>query len=384
MIVLTILLSILALGVLICIHELGHFAMAKAFGVYVNEFAIGMGPKIFSKKKGETTYSLRAIPIGGYVAMYGEGMEEEEGQEISIPKERSLLGIKKWKRAIIMVAGIVMNFVLGYLFFFSNAAFCDQLYVTNRVTVVENSKIEKETEIRTGDYIVAISKVCSINGNSSACDAYSGGTFSDENGEELWDLQGLAYNDEMRPKTKDDTMTISFTYQKEGETEMRQETLTLSPKVNAEDGSLNGWETMGVSSYLGKFRYGFWEAFAVAGKDWVENTTLIFRSIGGLFIGKGWNEVGGVISIVDFSNQALQLSPGTFLGLWGAISVNLAIFNLLPFPGLDGWHFLVIIVESITRKEFPQKVKGIISAVGMILLFGLMIAVTVLDIVRRI
>jgi RIP metalloprotease RseP len=117
----TFLLFIVSLGVLIFIHELGHFTMAKLFNVYVKEFSLGFGPVVFKRKKGETQYSIRALPLGGYVSMYGEETVEVDQ---TIPKERSLLGIKKYKRALIMSAGILLNFVLAFLLFFvSNVAF---------------------------------------------------------------------------------------------------------------------------------------------------------------------------------------------------------------------------------------------------------------------
>ena len=124
----SILLFIVSISLLITIHELGHFTMAKIFNVYVNEFSIGFGPQLFKVKKGETTYSLRAIPLGGYVSMFGEGVEITDG---SVPQERSLLGIKKWKRAIIMIAGITLNFVLGFLLFFVNNAFFPKAYANS-------------------------------------------------------------------------------------------------------------------------------------------------------------------------------------------------------------------------------------------------------------
>lgn len=125
--ILTFLLFVISLAILIIIHELGHFSMAKAFNVYCQEFSLGFGPALFSKKgKGKETYfSIRAIPFGGYVSMYGEGEEAPVTEDGTlIPKERSLEGISRWKKAIILVAGIVMNIILALtLFAISNLAF---------------------------------------------------------------------------------------------------------------------------------------------------------------------------------------------------------------------------------------------------------------------
>ena len=111
--IINILVFFVILGAIVLIHELGHFLTAKLFGVYCAEFSIGMGPKLFSKKKGETDYQIRALPIGGYVAMAGEADQEDNELMKDVPYERTLKGIKTWKKCIIMLAGVFMNFVLA-------------------------------------------------------------------------------------------------------------------------------------------------------------------------------------------------------------------------------------------------------------------------------
>lgn len=377
--IVSILLFIVSIGLLVTIHELGHFSMAKLFNVYVNEFSIGFGPQLFHKKKGETTYSIRAIPLGGYVSMFGEGIEIEDG---SVPQTRSLTGIKKWKRAIIMAAGIILNFVLGYVLFFSNNAFCNQRELTNQVTVIEESRIANETDIKTGDYIIRIEKDCSIYG-ANACSSLKKSDISASNPSELWSSEyGFTYTSETTPKTEQDRMkiTIFYTSDKNSTESPHQVDITLKPVLN-EKGNLE-WEKMGVSSYFRQFRYTFGEAVRQTNKDFGENTVLIFKTLGGLFVGKNWDQIGGPVAILSTSSQVLEMHYfGLYLYLWGAISVNLAIFNLLPFPGLDGWHLLVVAIEGITRKEVPEKVKSVMSAIGLVLLFGLMIFVTGRDII---
>lgn len=376
--IVSILLFIVSIGLLVTIHELGHFSMAKLFNVYVNEFSIGFGPQLFHKKKGETTYSIRAIPLGGYVSMFGEGIEIEDG---SVPQTRSLTGIKKWKRAIIMAAGIILNFVLGYVLFFSNNAFCNQRELTNQVTVIEESYAYKGG-IRTGDYIIRIEKDCSIKG-VNACSSLKKSDISSSNPSELWSSEyGFTYTSETTPKAEQDRMkiTIFYTSDKNSTESPHQVDITLKPVLN-EKGNLE-WEKMGVSSYFRQFRYTFGEAVRQTNKDFGENTVLIFKTLGGLFVGKNWDQIGGPVAILSTSSQVLEMHYfGLYLYLWGAISVNLAIFNLLPFPGLDGWHLLVVAIEGITRKEVPEKVKSVMSAIGLVLLFGLMIFVTGRDII---
>ena len=141
---------------------------------------------------------------------------------------------------------------------------------------------------------------------------------------------------------------------------------------------------MGISTYYQYVRYKSLGAILGAtNRDFGDNTVLIAKTLGGLFVGKNWDAVGGPVAIFTQSSQVLKsYGFGMFIYLWGAISVNLAIFNLLPFPGLDGWHLLVVIVEGITKKEIPEKVKNIVSTIGLILLFGLMIFIMGRDIIR--
>lgn len=383
----SVLLFIVSIGLLITIHELGHFSMAKLFNVYVSEFSIGFGPQLVKVKKGETTYSLRAIPLGGYVSMFGEGVEITDN---SIPQERSLLGIKKWKRAIIMVAGITLNFILGFVLFFVNNAFFSQQTLTNQVTIMENSKIAQLNTIETGDYIIHIAKNCTINGNTEACSSLKQGDITSDNPLDLWQSEyGFTYTEDTLPKNKTDTLTLTITYVEEESTtnDAKTTSITLMPVLD-ENGELvlennkASWEKMGVTTYYASFRYdSFGKVMKATGKDFGESTVLIAKTLGGLFVGKNWDQIGGPVAILTTSSTVLQnYNFGMYIFLWATISVNLAIFNLLPFPGLDGWHLLVVAIEGITKKEVPEKVKNIVSAIGLVLLFGLMIFVTGRDI----
>jgi regulator of sigma E protease len=142
-------LFVLSLGLLVFIHELGHFVAAKAFGVYVKEFSLGFGPKLLSFKRGETTYCIKAFPLGGYVAMFGEEVSLEG---IDVPRSRSLLGISKPKRAVIMSAGVILNFILAFvLFFLSNWGFTQQ-QLTNQL-VVDPTSILGQAGIQTGEVL---------------------------------------------------------------------------------------------------------------------------------------------------------------------------------------------------------------------------------------
>ena len=384
-------LFIVSLGVLIIIHELGHFAMAKLFKVYVKEFAIGFGPTLIKFKKGETQYSIRALPLGGYVAMVGE---EAEGEDVNIPRERSLLGIRKYKRAIIMSAGIVLNFVLAFvLFFVSNAAF-EQKEFRRDINVLANSPAAISGLVTsTPDERILIDVEALDRGDipvtlSATSDAYyvkfiGFNSYDDEL------IDGITFSYVQAGQS------IVYVPQAEGETATfelpiitrlpDQEDVPSSVSITLTSIAVNdkfAFEDIGIN-LLHTFRYTIGESFQVAGRQWVEGTTLIARAIGGLFIGQGIGEVGGIIAIFNTSATIFtNLGLGPYIYLWGLISVNLALFNLLPFPGLDGWHLFVLGIEGIFKKEIPAKVKNIVSMIGLFILLGLMVLLLFKDIIN--
>ena len=153
--ILYILLFILCLSSLIMVHEAGHLAMAKAFKVYCFEYSIGFGPKLFSRKRknGETYFSLRAIPLGGYVMMYGEAESIPENFEGNIPEERSLMKINKWKRAAVLVAGVFMNFILAIFIFFIAETCCTQYSYFAGKTQIKDNSVAYNAGLRNDDLI---------------------------------------------------------------------------------------------------------------------------------------------------------------------------------------------------------------------------------------
>lgn len=390
---LSVILFFVALGLLISIHELGHLLTAKLFNVYCFEYSLGFGPKIFQKKGkgGETDYSIRAIPLGGYVAMFGETETIPEGVEVD--PNRSLLAIKKWKRAIIMAAGVVLNFVLGFILMLSNTLFFPQSFATNKITVQETINeaptLAFKAGLKTGDEIISVERQYLPEGLIS--EDYPLEKIDVSTYDDLWN-KALAY---VVPQNEDDVLNLTLNWipvdnQNETNPEIKSYTFilrventqkTVSSCTGSEEIVEYKWATIGISNYTYQKRLGFFEAIKTAGKDWWEAATAIAEALGQLFIGKGFENLGGPVAILTTSSTALEIGFGTYLWLWGMISVNLGIFNLLPFPGLDGWHLLVVTIEGITKKEIPAKVKNIVSLVGMIILFAFMGFVFIKDIV---
>ena len=414
-----ILLFIVCLSTLIMIHELGHLAVAKAIKVYCFEYSIGFGPKLFSKKRknGETYFSLRAIPFGGFVSMYGEDVQVPEG--IEIPPERSLDGIKKYKKALILVAGVTMNAILALvIFFICNSCFPVTNYYANVVTVSEETIITSG-EIKTGDliefdeihkdpkddksevlyYVAAKNVLLTYEDSSTESGAVGILNRTLSNNRDLdWKyfIQFVklddnnkiikAYDYETDMKIVKFDFTIDVTHKlDDGSYEETPSKVTASlPIVTGKDGKRTLQET-GLSITKDTF----WlkgKAFGQTFVDFGNSSTAIIRAFGSLFTSaEARDSMGGIIAIgFESTNILRNFGINSFLRVWAMVSVNLAIVNLLPFPGLDGWQLLVVAVEGISKKKIPDKVKNIVSLVGLILLFGLMILLVFKDVFKYI
>ena len=410
MTILYILLFILMLSILIVIHELGHFTAAKIFNVYVQEYSIGFGPALIHKKRkeGETYFSLRVIPFGGYVSMYGEDVELEDG--IVVEEARSLDGIKKWKRAIILVAGVTMNAILALnLFFISNVAFENKMCYYANMTIAAGSKAEA-VGLKTLDILAMDDQISDVTDNyggdlhlidNQSIVTHIDGTTT-ENVYTYLDLSSFKNYKNLVISSflvfyegKDDNKanfskqvdmganfksvavtfkTIEFLEEKDEKGNYKYE-IKSHDAINIEkDASTGGLEDFGYQLYLQVDKpLSFGKAIVQSFKDFGNASTLIVRAFATMFTKETWNSMGGIVAIGFQSTSVLQnFGWGKFLYLWGALSVNLAIVNLFPFPGLDGWQLLVLAVEATTRKKIPNKVKTIVSIVGLVILFAFM------------
>ena len=397
-IILYILLFLVFLSVLIIIHELGHLAAAKAFNVYCLEYSIGMGPLLFKhkRKNGETQFSIRAIPFGGYVSMYGEGVELPEG--VVVDEKRSLNGIKAWKRAIVLLAGVTMNAVLALVFFFVSNCFPQEALYRNSVNVAQTS-IASEAgledgmvfKITTVTYVDAVTnaekvvylldKETTLNGDDTIkyATVLNFEKLTNFKQREIADylyvypLEGedILFTSMVDPATVD-YITIHFTSQVKGETEYVDSTV-YAVDVDTVDGK---YAPFGCSIYYEKWTDDFGTIVKNTFTNFGECSVVLFRAIGDLITKpSSWSQVGGIIAVGFETTSVLQnFGFGKFLFYWGFISVNLAIFNLLPFPGLDGWQLLVLIIESTTRKKIPEKVFCVITYILTFVFLGDIIA----------
>jgi len=445
--IVSVILFVVSLSALISIHELGHLSMAKLFKVYCFEYSIGFGPALLHKRRkgGETYFSIRAIPFGGYVSMYGEeGTEPEEGLNLS--QERSLEGIKKWKKAIVLVAGVVLNAILAFILIaISNLAF-PRVVTTRYASVSEGSTaatvlkdndwmkhyhnsyisyeytsedkvihagqfyvIDESTEIDGEKYVLAYAPkgtkhYTKFSDGILIYPAIAGENIATDRGDGTYDVinkplydayfnvDQLINKDELyadfTKKTysafENKTFVAHLQFDRYNPTTEKYETISFNPTIKAvQSGDKYVWDDIGLSfKTMNDKNWTFGDRVSQTFKDYGNASVAVFKGIGTLFTG-GIKNMSGIVGIFDMTaNLYGSYTFATYLYFWGMISVNLAIFNLLPFPGLDGFALLVTIIEGVTKKKIPSKVKGIMSAVGLVLLFGLMIAIVVLDIIK--
>jgi len=342
--VLSIIATILAFGVMVILHEAGHFFVARRFGVTVHEFSVGMGPLIASKTKGDTQYSLRAVPLGGYVRLEGEDDESDDPNAFS--------NIHPLKRICILVAGAAVNVLLGFLCFVIITAATGYIQ-TNVISGVVEDTPAAEAGLQEGDKIVRLGNT-SI-GARSDIDLY---------------MMGVSEGDE-----------IKITVKRGGEKLLYK----ITPK--SEDGRL----IMGVQTEVKKPNPIETVTYSACQTRYV--VRAVFYSLGQLFSGKAGirdlSDPVGIVKVVDDTAQYAESAGATplqtfmvLLEIFAMISVNLGVFNLLPIPALDGGSIIFAFIELVTRRKQNQNILGYINLVGLILIFGLGIVVMGSDIMK--
>ncbi|MBF0398233.1 MAG: RIP metalloprotease RseP [Desulfobacterales bacterium] len=343
---------IIVLGVLIFFHELGHFLVAKLFGVGVEIFSLGFGPRIFGKKVDRTDYRLSAIPLGGYVKMVGEEPDEvlpEEDIPFSFNHKHVL------KRALIVAAGPFFNLVLAILIFFTIFQIYGLPIIKPVVGKVEDGGPAFKAGIKKGDFIVSID-----------------------------DLPVNTWDDMAKLISKSNGKSLKFTLKREGELK----NISITPEVISTKNLFN--ET--VNRYVVKITssgdsitkdLNIIEAFTESIKQAYNISELTLISIVKLVQGIIPSKtIGGPIFIAQMAGEQAKVGIANLAFFIALISINLAILNFLPIPVLDGGHIFFFLIEAVIRKPVNLKVREIAQQVGMVLLFLLMVYAFYNDITR--
>lgn len=355
--VVSILIFLVVLSILVLIHELGHFLVAKKSGILVEEFGLGLPPRLIGKKIGETIYSINALPFGGFVRLHGENSEEG----ITHPR-RSFLGKNKKKRFLVVIAGVIMNFLLATLAFAIVYSFSGIPKDTGQLKIIDVSagSPAQKAGIVVGDIITKIGKE----------DVVSSDFFTTKTAE----LKGKNTTFEVKRTINDQTSYLK---------------LNLTPRENPPEGegaigvTITTMEIYFPPTWQRPF-YGIYYGFKDA-VYWGKNIAVgLWDLISGVFRGVAPKGVSGPIGIFAVTTEAAKGGILTLINFVGILSVNLAILNILPFPALDGGRLLFIGIEAITRKKVSAKVEGTIHSIGMMILLSLLLLITIGDIKRLI
>lgn len=440
-----ILIGVLLFELIIFIHEFGHFITAKKSGIKVNEFSLGMGPKIFSFGKGETKYSLRIFPIGGFCAMEGEDEES--------PEPRAFNNAKVWKRMIVVIAGAVMNIILGFVLMFVVVVQQDS-YSSTEVQSFPATSFSSCTGLQSGDvikeingygistsmdfnYPISTAELKTVDGSTLEIYKEDCGNnlynmavslvqdknnkLSDEQVSKVNELLSKSTNEIVKAKSKEDAYSVYENYYKkindacgikdykvekivEKETRKRY-TADILVERNGEEKLLknvqfftyttkdNSDPQVSIDFYVKPIEKTFGSVISQTFKQTISTCKMIYASLGGLLTGKfGLKDMSGPIGIASAVTTVASesLSSGfmsavnSIIYVMMIITVNLGLFNMLPFPALDGGRFVFLIIEAIRGKSVPRKVEAIVNGIGMGLLILLMILITANDIFKLI
>ena len=345
---------VVMLSVIVILHELGHFLVARHFGVFCKEFSIGMGPALYQKQGKETVFSIRAIPFGGYVMMAGEedGSQSEDDDWLQqVPSSRKLNNIARWKQVLVMLAGIFMNIILAWAIFMGVAL--AQGYVVEDAKpivyeLVENSEAEA-IGLQKDDVIKKI-------------EASDGTTLKPSTQMEV--LEFIQYHHD----------SLTLTVKRDDETLK----ITATPKY---DKDMQGY-TLGYKAIAYAKKIPWYQSLWEGSKNTLDSATTIFKSLNMIFHGQGLENLSGPVGILNVTSKSVQYGWTTYFSLFAMISLNIGIFNALPLPALDGGRVLILFIEKLlNRKVSTQIIEKIIMA-SFVLLILLFLYATYNDVVR--
>lgn len=337
-IVIQVVAAILVFGLLIFVHELGHFTVGKLSGMRVNQFAIGMGPAIWSKQRGETKYAIRLFPIGGFVAVEGEDAESSD--------PRAFCNVWLWKRIAFVCAGALMNLILGLVILSILVALRTSLPTTIISEFHENASSNRQLQVN--DRIIGV--------NGSRVFTSNDITFS-----MISDKDGIVDFTVIRDGRRLEIPAVDF----------GMETLDDGTRLI----NLDFYVYTTSKTFWGSVRYSFLWMFSIVRQVWMSFLNLITGNF-------TMSELSGPVGVSTVIGQASTAGIKTLLLLVSFITINIGVFNLLPVPALDGGRLVFLLIELVIRRPVNPKYEGLIHATGFVLLMGIMLVVTFNDVVR--
>lgn len=350
---LTAIVAILVFGAVVLVHEWGHFILARRSGIRVVEFAIGMGPMLWSKTVNGTRYSIRLLPIGGYNRMLSREEEEQlrqAGEEI--PEYEPGPGgyyedAPPWRRLLVLVAGPVMNIVLGF-FLLLILLSGQELLATRQVANVDPDSLAAASGLQEGDLILEV------------------------NGRHCFVYQDISYE---LARTENDRADLLI--RRDGEKVLLEN--VQFDRITLEDGYTYldiGFQVYGVKP-------GLFTTPKAAIQYTIYYSKIIFVSLVDLFTGRvGINNLSGPVGIVSAINEAVMMGWDEVLNMAILISINLGIFNLIPIPGLDGGQILFTGVELVARRPIPARIRNAVNMAGLMALVFLVLVASYQDLIR--
>ncbi len=350
--VILVLIGILMFGFLIAVHELGHFLVAKWSGVKVNEFSIGMGPKLWGRQGAETLYTVRLFPIGGFCAMEGE--DEDTGDPRSFQRARA------WKKFLILVAGALMNFLVGFLIFLG-LCFARSSYAVDMVAEFQPGSPLPAQGLQVGDEFLSI------------------------DGHPIW-VKGDAMLFLSRTGERADIQV-----RRDGQKLLLKDVDLRRVSLPQEDGTARA--ALGVTIGSRVYPASLGDRLRLSWLNSIDTVRLVWISLGDLVTGSvGIRDMSGPVGIVDMMGQVAGSAETTSQGFYSIlyfiafIAINLAVMNLLPIPALDGGRILFLLIDliytALTRRRLDPKYEGAVNAVFLVALLGLMLVVAASDVLK--
>ena len=372
----TLIIFLIILGLIVFIHEFGHFYFAKKAGIHVFEFSLGFGPKLFSfrRKNDETEYMIKLIPLGGYVALAGETYDENDEELKKIPEDKRLYNKSFLRQLSVLVAGVFNNFLLGFILLFILGFIYGSTFTSNELYGMEKGYPLYDAGARNGDRVIAI---------------------NDKKIKDFDDIQtriaiagdGSTLNVKVQDKNnKIKIYKIKPKYDKKTDTKYYGIGIKSTTKNGIKSVFKSSKKINGFSSKIKYISSNFIKVIGYSFKFAFTKFVSIYKSliiiIISLFTGKlGIDSLSGPVGIYGVVGQA-KSSMYMLIFLTAYLSINVGFMNILPFPAFDGGRAFLLIVEKITKKKVPLKVETLINNIGFMILMALMIFVTIKDVFR--